>query len=70
VDVYGAEWPTLGCGPQEGCPVDPTYRKTYRWLGNQLLNQRDVMVDQLLAANGEGFSNGWRDFVTDLNPVG
>ena len=44
-------------------------RPTLR-LGNQLLNQRHVRLDQLLDANGAGFSSGWRDFVKDLNPLG
>ena len=70
VDPSAAEWSALACGPQEGCEVDPTYRGRYQWLGNQLLAQRRLILRQLLAANGEGFSSGWRDFVGDLNPVG
>jgi hypothetical protein len=40
------------------------------WLGNQLLSERRVLLDQLLDANGTGFSSGWRDFVKDLDPLG
>jgi hypothetical protein len=64
-----ARWEVLGCGPQERCAVDKTYIATYQWLGNQLLYQRRHLLDQLLDANGEGFSTGWRDFVADLNPL-
>jgi hypothetical protein len=63
-------WQVLACGPQERCPVDKAYSATYQWLGNQLLYQRRRFLDDLLAANGKGFSTGWRDFVTDLNPLG
>jgi hypothetical protein len=64
------KWAVLSCGPQESCPVDETYSATYQWLGNQLLDQRHKLLDQLLHANGEGYSTGWRDFITDLNPLG
>jgi hypothetical protein len=63
-------WNALRCGPQEACTLDPRYRRAYTWLGNRILEQRLVLRDQLLAANGKGFSSGWRDFVADLNPVG
>ena len=59
-----------GLRPAGALSVDPAFVATYRWLGNQLLHQRRVMLDQLLAANGKGFSTGWRDFVGDLNPLG
>ena len=63
-------WSVLACGPQEPCQQKGRYGQAYLWLGNQLLNQRHVLLDQLLEANGTGFSSGWRDFVTDLNPLG
>ncbi len=63
-------WRVLACGPQESCNMERSYSDTYRWLGNQLLAQRRNLLDQLLAANGAGFSNGWRDFIRDLNPLG
>jgi hypothetical protein len=69
VDPSAQQWRVLSCGPQEECSVHPTYSGTYQWLGNQLLDQRRLMLEQLLAANGEGFSNGWRDFIGDLNPL-
>jgi hypothetical protein len=66
----GRVWDTLNCGPQEDCDVDiKVYRHNYRWLGDTLLKQRENMIDQLLAANGEGFSSGWGDFISDLKPV-
>jgi hypothetical protein len=61
-------WTVLSCGPQEGCP--PHYARAYIWLGNHLLYQRRVLLDQLLDANAAGYSSGWRDFVGDLNPLG
>jgi hypothetical protein len=70
VDPSADQWRVLACGPQEQCSVDPTYSTAYQWLGNQLLYQRRLMLEQLLAANGEGFSTGWRDFIGDLNPLG
>ena len=64
-------WRALRCGPGEGgCTMHGSYHVSYRWLGNRLLDQRLVLRDQLLAANGRGFSRGWRDFVGDLNPLG
>jgi hypothetical protein len=62
-------WSALACGPQEPCQPK-RYGQAYVWLGNRLLDQRHVLLDQLLDANGAGFSTGWRDFVTDLNPLG
>jgi hypothetical protein len=59
----------LACGAQEACQPKGRYGQAYLWLGNQLLNQRHVLLDQLLEANGAGFSSGWRDFITDLNPI-
>ena len=63
-------WSALACGPQESCGPPGRYGQAYVWLGNRLLDQRHVLLDQLLEANGAGFSSGWRDFVTDLNPLG
>jgi len=63
-------WSVLACGPQETCQPNGPYGQAYLWLGNRLLDQRHVLLDQLLEANGTGFSSGWRDFVKDLNPVG
>jgi hypothetical protein len=60
-------WSVLACDPGNSCP---NFGLAYRWLGNRLLDQRGVLLDQLLKANGAGFSSGWRDFVTDLNPLG
>ena len=64
-----AAWKALRCGPQEPC-TERGHERAFTWLGNQLLAQRFVLRDQLLAANGRGFSSGWRDFVGDLNPLG
>jgi hypothetical protein len=66
----GDPWVVLACGPGESCTPAPNYQVAYRWLGNRILEQRLVLRDQLLAANGAGFSSGWRDFVDDLNPIG
>jgi len=63
-------WSVLACGPQESCPGQGRYGQAYLWLGNRVLDQRRVLLDQLLEANGTGFSSGWRDFVKDLNPLG
>jgi hypothetical protein len=63
-------WGVLACGPQEACQRKDGYGQAYLWLGNQLLSQRRVLLDQLLEANGAGFSSGWRDFIKDLNPLG
>ena len=64
------QWRILACGPQEPCSLEASYTAKYRWLGNQLLAQRRTLLVQLLAANGKGFSSGWRDFIGDLNPLG
>jgi hypothetical protein len=63
-------WDVLACGPQEPCALDRRYPAAYRWLGNQILAQRQVLLQQLLHANASGFSSGWADFVRDLNPLG
>lgn len=67
----GDPWDVLGCGPGEkGCTPAANYAVAYRWLGNQLFAQQRVLRDQLLSANGAGFSTDWRDLVSDLNPLG
>jgi hypothetical protein len=63
-------WSVLACGAQEACQPNGRYGQAYLWLGNQVLNQRHVLLDQLLEANSVGFSSGWRDFIRDLNPLG
>ena len=66
----GDPWDVLDCGPGEGCTPAKNYAVAYRWLGNQLFAQQRVLRDQLIAANGAGFSTDWRDLVGDLNPFG
>jgi hypothetical protein len=63
-------WIVLACGPQESCTLDSRYQTAYRWLGNQILAKRQVLLEQLLDANAAGFSSGWGDFVRDLDPLG
>jgi len=64
-------WRVLACGPQEPpCTESGSYLAAYRWLGNQVLAKRQVLLDEVLAANGAGFSDGWGDFVRDLDPLG
>jgi hypothetical protein len=62
-------WGVLTCDGRQSCHR-PSYHRAYMWLGNQLLAQRRVLLDELLDANGIGFSSGWHDFVRDLNPLG
>jgi hypothetical protein len=61
-------WRALSCEPMRTCG-DTTHAVAYRWLGNQLLYQRQAFLEDLLEANGSGFSTGWRDFVHDLFPL-
>jgi hypothetical protein len=63
-------WSVLSCNGAESCPNGGAYQRAYMWLGNQVLSQRRVLLDELLHANGTGFSSGWHDFVNDLNPLG
>lgn len=63
-------WALLACDGQESCLDQRSYYRAYMWLGNQLLGQRRVLLDELLHANGAGFSSGWHDFINDLNPLG
>jgi hypothetical protein len=66
----GDPWIALRCGPgEEGSTPASNYDEAYRWLGNRILEQRLVLWGQLFEANGEGFSNGWRDFVGGPNPL-
>jgi hypothetical protein len=70
-EKLGADpWVVLACGPQEPCALDAEYQAAYRWLGNQILAKRQVLLQQLLDANATGFSSGWGDFVRDLDPLG
>jgi hypothetical protein len=70
-EKLGADpWVVLACGPAERCELQPRYADAYRWLGNQILAQRQVLLQQLLHSNARGFSSGWHDFVSDLNPLG
>jgi hypothetical protein len=63
-------WGVLACDGQKSCLNERSYYRAYMWLGNQLLGQRRVLLDELLHANGTGFSSGWHDFIDDLNPLG
>jgi hypothetical protein len=64
-------WQVLVCGPHKPtCTSGASYLARYRWLGNQILGKRQVLLDELLEANGAGFSSGYGDFVRDLNPLG
>jgi hypothetical protein len=64
----GDPWRALSCEPERTCG-GTTHSVAYRWLGNQLLYQRQAFLEDLLVANGSGFSTGWRDFVHDLFPL-
>lgn len=64
----GDPWRALACEPPRTCG-DMSYSSAYLWLGNQLLYQREPFLEDLLDANGSGFSTGWRDFIHDLVPV-
>jgi hypothetical protein len=61
-------WRALSCEPPETCG-DMTHSGAYLWLGNQLLYERQAFIEDLLEANGSGFSTGWRDFIHDLVPL-
>ena len=64
----GDPWRALSCEPPRRCG-DMSHSSAYLWLGNQLLYQRQAFLEDLLDANGSGFSTGWRDFVHDLVPL-
>jgi hypothetical protein len=61
-------WPALSCAPTQTCG-DMTHSRAYLWLGNQLLYEQQAFLEDLLEANGSGFSTGWRDFIHDLVPL-